>query len=137
MILYADRAFISINGKRVLDLQSSSLKQNFNARVVPSMTPNRRNRGYVKGNADFDIMVQIAVEQSLSRPKFEGIDFDTNDIQITYEVGADQYVAKGVFIKDAEDNSGSIGDEAKSTFNFGALDLVDAVGNSVLFDISL
>lgn len=137
MILYADRAFISVNGKRMIDLQSSSLKQNFNARPVPSMTPNRRNRGYVKGNADFDIMVQIAIEQELARPKLEGIDFDQNDIQITYQVGADQYVAKGVFIKDAEDNAGSIGDEAKTTFNFGALDLVDAIGNSVLFDISL
>lgn len=137
MILYADRAFVSVNGKALIDIQSSSLKQNFNAKAVPSMTNNRRNRGYVKGNLDIDIMVQLAIENGLARPKLEGLDFDNNDIQITYQVGADQYVAKGVFIKDAEDNAGSIGDEAKTTFNFSALDLVDAVGNSVLFNISL
>lgn len=137
MILYADRAFLSVNGARILDVQSSSLKQNFNAKPVPSMTPNRRNRGATRGNLDIDVMIQIAIENDLARPKLENIDFDNNDVQITYQVGADQYVAKGIFVKDAEDNAGGIGDEAKTTFNFGALDLVDAVGNSVLFGISL
>lgn len=137
MILYADRAFVSVNGKQLADLQSASLKQNFNARAVPVMTNNRRNRGSVKGNLDIDLTAQIAIENQLARPKLEGIDYENNDIQITFIVGADQFVAKGVFIKDTEDNSGGIGDEAKTTWNFGALDLVDAIGNSVLFDINL
>ena len=35
------------------------------------------------------------------------------------------------------DNAGGIGDEVKTTFNFGALRLQDAVGNSSLFNLVL
>lgn len=134
---YADRAFISINGTQILDLQNASLRQNNNARVVPSMTNNGRNRGYVQGNRDIDITAVIAVENALTRPKLENIDYENNDIQITFRVGADVYVATGIFNKDAEDNAGGVGEEVKTTFNFGALDVKDTEGNSVLFDIGL
>lgn len=136
-MLYADRAFISVNGVQIADVQSCNLKQNRNAKPVPSMTPNRRNRGFTQGNLDIDVMLQIAVENELARPKLDFIDYAANDVQITFEVGADQYVATGVFLKDNDDNAAGVGDEVKSTFNFGALDITDAVGNSVLFDITL
>lgn len=134
---YADRAFISVNGSRIGDIQSGSLKQNKNAKVVPSMTDNGRNRGFVQGNLDIDITFVLAVQNKLSRPKLEAIDYEANDVQITWVCGAELFTATGVFNKDAEDNAGGVGDEVKATFNFGALDLKDAVGNSVLFSISL
>lgn len=134
---YADRAFISVNGARIADVQSCSLKQNKNAKVVPTMTPDGWNRGFVQGNTDIDINLQIAVQNQLSRPKLEGIDYENNDVQITYVCGADQFIATGLFNKDTEDNSSGVGSEAKTTFNFGALKLMDAVGNSVLFNIEL
>lgn len=133
--LYADRAFIQVNGVRVQDVQSASLRQNMNARPVPTMTPDSFNRGIVQGNRDIDITVAVAVQNTLSRPKLEGLPFTTADVALVFIVGADQYVAKSLFMKDVEDNAGGIGDEVKSTFNMGALRLTDAVGNSALFDI--
>lgn len=134
---YADRAFISVNGTRLADIQSASLRQNKNARAVPTMTPNGRNRGFVQGNLDIDIALTLAVQNALARPKLEAIDYEQSDVQITWVCGAELFVATGVFNKDVEDNAGGVGDEVKATMNFGALDLQDAVGNSVLFDIEL
>lgn len=134
---YADRAFVSINGAAVIDLQSASLKRNHNAKPVPSMTRDGFNRGFVRGNMDIDIAMQVAIDNTLARPKLESLPFDTADVALTFVVGADQYTATGLFIKDNEDNAGGIGDEAKASFNFGALKVVDAVGNSVLFDLQL
>jgi hypothetical protein len=134
---YADRAFISVNGARLADIQSASLRQNKNARVVPTMTPDGYNRGFVQGNNDIDITFQLAVLNQLARPKLESIDYENNDVQITFIIGADQFIATGVFNKDSEDNAGGVGDEVKTTFNFGALRVTDAIGNSVLFNIAL
>lgn len=136
-IRYADRAFISINGARLVDVQSGSLKQNHNRRATPSMTPDGFNRGFVQGNRDIDVSIVIAVENELSRPKFESIDYENNDVSLTFIVGSDQYIATGLFLKDNDDNAGGIGDEVKTTFNFGALRLQDAVGNSSLFNLVL
>lgn len=134
---YADRAFISVNGARLADLQSASLKQTKNAKAVPSMTNDGFNRGFVQGNVDIDITVQIAVLNTLARPKLEAIDYETNDVQITWVCGAEQFVCTGVFNKDTDDNAGGVGDEVKTTFNFGALRIVDSVGNSSLFNLEL
>jgi hypothetical protein len=134
---YADRAYVSLNGAQIADLQTASLKQNLNSRVVPSMTPDRWNRGYVQGNTDIDITFSIAILQTQARPKLEAIDYETNDVQITWVCGAEIFIATGLFLKDAEDNAGGVGDEVKATFNFGALKVTDAVGNSALFDINL
>lgn len=134
---YADRAFLSVNGSTLVDVQSASLKQNQNAKVVPSMTPDGFNRGFVQGNKDIDITFALALENQLSRPKLEAIDYEANDVQMTFRCGAELFVATSLFNKDVEDNAGGVGEEVKTTFNFGALKLVDSVGNSVLFNIGL
>lgn len=134
---YADRAFISVNGARLSDVQSCSLKQNKNARVVPTMTPDGFNRGFVQGNTDIDISLSTALQNALSRPKLEAIDFEASDVQLTFVCGAEIFIATGLFLKDVEDNAGGVGDEVKTNYNLGALRLQDAVGNSVLFDVSL
>lgn len=134
---YADRAFLSVNGAKVTDLQSASLKQNKNARAVPSMTPDGWNAGFVQGNTDIDIAVTVAIRNTQARAKLESIDFETGDVQITWVCGSDIFVATQVFCKDVEDSAGGIGDEVKASFNFGALKLTDAVGNSSLFNLSL
>jgi hypothetical protein len=136
-VKYADRAFISINGARLADVQSASLKQNLNSRVVPSMTQDGFNRGFVQGNRDIDVTLTLAVQNQLSRPKLEGIDYENNDVQLTFIVGAEQFIATGLFLKDVDDSAGGVGDEVKSTFNFSALKLQDAIGNSALFNLAL
>jgi hypothetical protein len=135
--LYADRAFLTVNGARIADLQSATMRRTENSRPVPTMTRDRFNRGFVQGNIDIDITAQIAVQQGLASPKIEFIDYAAADVAIAYEVGSDVYQATGVFLKDSDVNSGGIGDEVKKTWNFGALKLIDAVGNSALFDITL
>ncbi len=135
--VYADRAFISVNGSRIADIQSASLKQNHNRKPVPSMTSNRRNRGFVQGNLEIDITLTLAILNQLARPKFEGIDYEGSDVSITFIAGSEVFVATGVFLKDNDDSAGGVGDEVKGTFNFGALDLKDTVGNSSLFNIQL
>lgn len=134
---YADRAFISINGARLSDIQSASLKRNRNAKVVPSMTPDGFNRGFVQGNTDIDLTLTLAIQNQLSRPKLDAIDYENNDVQVTFLCGAEQFIVTGLFLKDNDDNAGGVGDEVKATFNFGALKVQDAVGNSSLFNIEL
>lgn len=136
-VKYADRAFISVNGARIADIQSASLKQNRNAKVVPSMTPDRFNRGYTEGNTDIDITFSLAVRNQEARPKLDFVDYENNDVQITFVCGAEQFIATGLFNKDTSDDAGGVGDEVKTTFNFGALRLQDSVGNSALFGIEL
>jgi hypothetical protein len=97
------------------------------------MTNNGFNRGFVQGNTDIDIMAQMAVQNQLARQKWESIDYENNDVQITWIAGAEQFVCTGVFLKDAGDNAGGVGEEVKVTFNFGALAISDGVGNSTLF----
>lgn len=134
---YADRAFLSINGARIADIESASLKQNLNAKVVPTMTPDVFNRGFVQGNRDIDITCTIAVQNQLSRPKFESIDYESADVALTFIVGSEQFVASGLWLKDVSDDASGVGTEVKTTFNFSALKLLDAVGNSLLFNIGL
>lgn len=134
---YADRAFISVNGKRIADIQSASLKQNLNSRAVNTMTNDGFNRGFVQGNRDIDISLSIAVRNLEPRPKLEAINFETNDIQLTFVCGAEQFICTGLFLKDTDDNAGGVGDEVKTSFNMGAIKVTDAIGNAALFDISL
>ena len=127
---------MSVNGKRIVDLQSASLKQNNNARIVPTMTNDGFNRGFVQGNKDIDITFTVAVRNLEPRPKLESINFETNDVQLTFVVGAEQFICTGLFAKDSDDNAGGVGDEVKTSYNFGAVKVTDAIGNSTLFDIS-
>jgi hypothetical protein len=135
-VLYADRVFLSVNGVELLDLESCSLKQNDGTKTVPTMTRNRRNKGFVKGNREIDIAAVVAVQNKLGSPKLEGIDYEANDVALTFECGGDRYTAVGVNLVDTSQDSSGVGSEVKKSFNLKALDLVDQVGNSSLFDIS-
>lgn len=132
-VRYADRAFLSVNGARLADLESASLKQNKSRRPVPTMTNDGYNRGFVEGNWEIDISASIAVQNQLARPKLEALDYENNDIQITLQFGADIWVAGKIFLKDTSDDSSGVGSEVKTSYNFGALTLTDTVGNSILF----
>lgn len=133
---YADRMFVSVNGQQMFDVQSMQVKQNLMRKPVKSMTPNGRDRGFVEGNAEFDVSCVIANQNGLARAKLESINYNTTDVQITAVWGPNQFVVRSVFLKDCEDNAAGVGEEVKTTFNFGALDLSDPVGNSTLFQLT-
>lgn len=128
---YCDRAFVNVNGARLTDLQSCTLRQNRNAKHVPSMTPDPYNRGFVEGNRDIDITAVVAVLNQQVSQQLEFVDYETNDITITFQAGIDFYTAHGIFLKDSEEAAAGIGEEVKKTFNFGALKLVNAAGGIV------
>jgi hypothetical protein len=135
--VYADRAFVSVNGAKIADLQTANLNLNYNAKAVPTMTQDKFNKGFVEGNVDIDIDMEVAVQQGLATPKLETIPFDTSDISITWKHGADLYTATGVFRKTMKQGASGVGQEGKKSWTFGALKVTDAVGNSVLFNLSL
>ena len=134
-IKYADRAFISVQGVRYADVQQASIRRNFNARPVKTMTRDGQNRGFVRGNVEYVINLVKPVEDLRAREKIEALDFEGSDVSVTLVFGADQYIAKGLFPMDAEDSAPGVGEEVKFTINFGALQLTDAVGNPVDFVI--
>ena len=135
--LYIDRGFISINGVEVLDVESISMRQSEGTKMVPTMTRNRRNKGAVKGNRDISCNFAVAVQSLLGTPKLEFVDYQKNDVALTFEHGGDRYTVKGLDFVDTEQSAGGVGTEGKKTFNFVAADIVDQVGNSSLFTSSL
>jgi hypothetical protein len=134
---YADRAFVSVNGISVLDVEAADLKQNFNAKPVDTMTPDGTNRGFVEGNVHVDLMIRVAQRNKLARAKLEAIDYENNDVQCTFVCGAEHFTAQGLFRKDVAQSSSGVGQQATGTFNLGALRVLDGVGNSSLFNLSL
>jgi hypothetical protein len=135
--LYADRMFIAIGSQEIADVQSASVKQNHNRKVVPIMSRNRRNKGYARGNLDIDVAITLAVENDSPRPKFETIDYENNDVSLVAIFGADQLVIHGLGLADNSDDSSGPGEEVKGSFNFKGLDITDPIGNGPLFTISL
>lgn len=135
--VYADRAFVSFQGIELINIQRSSLRQDFGGKAVESMTPDRFNRGFLLGNRKITIGLTLAVEQTLARPKIDGIDFTAQDYAITYVVGANLWVATGLFPIDATDDSGGVGAESTFAINLGATRFTDAVGNPITFGVVL
>lgn len=136
-VLYADRGFISINGVEVLDVESITVRKSDGTKFVPTMTRNRRHKGTVKGNREISINFAVAVQNKLGTPKIESIDFENNDVALTFEHGADRYTCIGLDHVDDEQSAGGVGTEGKKTFNMIAVDVIDQVGNSALFPTSL
>jgi hypothetical protein len=132
-VVYADRGFISVNGVEVLDVENISVKQTDGTKPVPTMTRNRRTKGFVKGNREFTISFAVAVQNALGTPKIESIDFENNSVALTFEHGADRYSLTNLDFADAEQGASGVGSEGKKSFNMVATDMVDQVGNSALF----
>ena len=100
------------------------------------MTNNGFNRGFVQGNLEVDVKCTIAIEQLNARPLLEGINYVSNDVQITIQMGANVWVVTGVWLKDVSDDASGVGQEVKTTFNFGALQVTSAVSNSSLLTVA-
>jgi hypothetical protein len=135
-LLYADRVFFSVNGVELLDVKSAMLRQSDGTKAVATMTRNRRNKGFVKGNREISLDVSIATQNKLGSPKLEDVDFDNNDVAATFEVGGDRYTVVGLNFADVDQGSQGVGSEAPKNFKLLGLDVIDQVGNSALFDIS-
>lgn len=135
--IYADRGFISINGVDVLDVENISVKQADGTKAVPTMTRDRRNKGFVKGNRDVTLSFAVAVQNQLSTPKIENIDFENQSVALTFEHGADKLSVINLDHADVDQAASGVGSEGKKTWNMVGTDVIDQVGNSALFATSL
>ena len=135
--VFADRGFISINGVEVLDVENISAKMSDGTKMVPTMTRDRRHKGTVKGNRDITLSFTVAVQNKLGTPKIENIDFESQDVALTFEHGADRYTFIGLDFVDTDQNASGVGSEGKKSFNMVARDVIDQVGNSALFQTAL
>jgi hypothetical protein len=135
--LYADRGFVAVNGVEVLDVESIGMRVSDGTKMVPTMTRDRRNKGAVRGNREISVNFSVAVQNKLGTPKIEDIDFESQDVGISFEHGGDRYSLVGLYFADMDQSAGGVGSEGKKTFNMLARDIVDQVGNSALFPTSL
>lgn len=135
--LYADRGFVSVNGVEVLDVESITCRVSDGTKHVPTMSRNRRFTGTVKGNREISVNFSVAVQNKLGSPKLESLDYENNNVALTFEHGADRYSLVNLDFVDFEQSASGVGSEGKKSFNMLALDIIDQVGNSALFPTSI
>jgi len=136
-VLYSDRGRMYVNGVELVDVQSVTVNLNDATKVVPTMTVDRRNKGWTRGNREITFTCEIAVQDALSSAKLENIDYDSQDVSMLFQQGADKYLLKSICVNTMSQSASGVGTEGKKQFSFFALDMVDMVGNSALFNTSL
>lgn len=136
-VLYADRGRMFVNGVELIDVMSMTVNVNDGARLTPTMTSDRRSKGWVRGNREVTFTCEVAVQEKLASAKIEYIDYDNQDVSVQFQQGADKYLLKGVCFTTVSQAASGVGTEGRKTYNFIALDIVDLVGNSALFDSAL
>jgi hypothetical protein len=132
--LFADRAFLTINGFEALHVKSSNLQCSENMARVSTMTRNRRDAGFKFGNRSIQITAELEIEADRAQIDL-ALAKGTVDIGLVYECGGERYTATGIR-QGSFSLQGSVGEGSKS-LNLEALDLVNENGSSVNTDISL
>ncbi len=136
-LAYADRGFISINGVQVIDVQGIHMDVDDGTKYVETMTNDRTQSGVVKGNRKVSVHIDIAVQGVLGTPKIEDIDYQNNDVALTYAQGGDRYSVHGLDHVKMSQSAPGVGQEGKKGWDFIGLKKVDQVGNSDLFSSGL
>ncbi len=132
--LYADRAFVEINGFEQLDLKTAHLTRNPNVKKVETMSRTRRSAGYQFGNLDVSVALSFFIPNNRAILDI-GIADPTKAVNLVFIVGGERYTCKDGAEKDMS-TQGSVGDASKDV-NLIFLDCVNENGTSVNTDISL
>lgn len=134
MKLYADRAFLEVNGNEVADCISADCSASENLSRQSTMTKNYRDAGFKKGNRTVNLKLTLAITRKQAQIDLALADEDA-DVNVVFICGGERYIAKDC----AQSNmnlTSSVGDASKS-LDLEALDLVNENGNSVNAIISL
>ena len=136
-MMYANRGFLSINNQKLVDIKKIDLKVNRNSKIVQSMTSDSFATGFTQGNYDIELSFEIAVEDQLSSPQLELIDYSSVQVQATAQFGnnSDLWTLTGLFIKDVTTSAPAPGEEVSKTYNFSCLKIISGTGASSLFNI--
>jgi hypothetical protein len=132
--IYADRAFLEINGVEILDIESIDYDINENLTRVETMTRNRRSAGFRKGNKAINLSTTLAVETD--RPQLNlALKDPAATMNLVIEMGGERLS----FIdceQSQQTGSGTVGN-ANKTLNLEAIDFVDENGRSRLSELQL
>ena len=132
--LFADRAFVSVNGFELLELENLDFTINPNLTRVETMTRNRQSAGFRFGNKAISLVLTLAVERDKAQINL-GLADPAKTVTIGMEMGGDKFTFTG--IKQGElSGTASVGNATK-TLNLEALNVIDEKGNSRLSDLSL
>ena len=132
--IYADRAFIEINGTEVADVESLDLTVSESLSRVETMTRNKRSAGFRKGNKVVNGSFTLAVESDRSQVNL-GLKDPSSTANLAFTMGGERFSV--IDVEEAEmSHSGSVGNATK-TIRFEALDVVDENGRSRLADFGL
>ena len=134
---FADRAFISLNGIEVLDVQSARLSFNKSRQRVSTMTRNGQDAGFVEGNQAPEAQFSVAIRKLKGLPPLQSIDFGTNSVALVFEVGGNFFLVTDGWIEGPEIDASRVGGEATASYTFHGLALIDQHGSNVTDDIVL
>lgn len=132
--LFADRAFVAINGFEVLEVENVDWTFNPNLTRVETMTRNRRSAGFRKGNKAVSLVLTLATKIDVSQINL-ALKNESDQVTVSVEQGGDTFTF--VDVEQGEmSGTASVGNATK-TLNLEALDFVDENGNSRLGDLGL
>lgn len=132
--IFADRAFLTVNGFELAHLKTANLSVSEGLSRVSTMTRNRRDAGYKHANKSIQIDAELEIEANRAQVDL-ALANPTADIRVVYEAGGERYIATGV-AQSSMDLRGSVGDASKS-LKLEALDCTNENGTPVNTGISL
>lgn len=132
--LFADRAFVAINGFEILELENLDYTASENLTRVETMTRSRRSAGFRKGNKAVNLVLTLATEKDKAQINLALKD-PANVASVVVEQGGDKY--SFIDVEQSELSGTAAVGNATKTLNLEALDFVDEKGNSRLSDLSL
>jgi hypothetical protein len=132
--IFADRAFIEINGFDPLYLKTANMTRAQNRTRAEHMSRNRRSSGVKQGNLGVKVSLSLDIPQDQAILDI-GLADPTKDINLVFEVGGERYTCKDGWEADMTLH-GSVGDGGKD-INLEFLDCVNENGSSVNASVSL
>lgn len=132
--IFADRAFIEINGFDPIFLKTANLSRGKGLTRASHMSRNRRDSGFKFANLAVKVALSLDIPELRSILDI-GIADPTKDINLVFIVGGERYTCKDGAESDMTVH-GSVGDAGKD-INLEFLDCVNENGTSVNTDISL
>lgn len=132
--LYADRAFLEINGEEIADIEDIDYQVIENLTRVETMTRNRRSAGFRKGNLGIALTLGLAIE--IDRPQLAmRLKAPNATANVVVEMGGERLSFKDVEQSQQSGNA-SVGN-AKKTLQLEAIDFVDENGRSRMSDFGM
>lgn len=135
--IYADRGTISLNGNFVTDVQSIEIRRNFGTKYVPTMTTDRSNSGYTRGNQEVNVTFSIAVQDQYGTPQIEDLD-PSKDVALTFQHGTngDRYTLTNGAVVDVTQSAPGVGQEGRKNYTMLFTKIVNQIASTPLFGLS-